>query len=247
MGRGGEKFYPVSVGVKFVEEDFQMDVTLSQGLRRLPVYLLLDTSGSMMGAPIQAVQEGLALFKREVEKDTFARETVWVSVIVFGREVENLTQGLIPIEKLEIPTLEAGGYTPLGAALRMLLDSLDRDIKKAVKGGEKGDWKPLVFILTDGKPTDDWKSPRGELLNRKERKVLNVITVGCGPDIDEKTLREIAVGPSFKMDSDSASFAAFFRWVSQTVKSVSQSISQPQGENVPAPVPIPPDVLQYIP
>jgi uncharacterized protein YegL len=86
-----------------------------------------------------------------------------------------------------------------------------------------------------------------ELLNRKERKVLNVITVGCGPDIDEGTLREIAIGPSFKMDADSASFAAFFRWVSQTVKSVSQSLSQPQGENAPAPMPIPPDVLQYIP
>lgn len=230
-----------------VEEGLEMDVTLGEGLRRLPVYLLLDTSGSMMGAPIQAVEEGLALFKREVEKDTFARETVWVSLIVFGREVENVTQGLIPVEKLEIPSLEAGGYTPLGAALRLLLDSLDRDVKKAVKGGEKGDWKPLVFILTDGKPTDDWKSPRLELLNRRERKVLNVITVGCGPDIDEGTLREIAIGPSFKMDADSASFAAFFRWVSQTVKAVSQSLSQPQGENTPAPMPVPPDVLQYIP
>ena len=233
--------------VVYVAEGFEMDVTLSEGLRRLPVYLLLDTSGSMAGAPIQAVEEGLTLFKREVEKDTFARETVWVSVIVFGREVENLTQGLVPIEKLEVPSLEAGGYTPLGAALRLLLESLDRDVKKAVKGGEKGDWKPLVFILTDGKPTDDWKSPRLELVNRRERKVLNVITVGCGPDIDEKTLREIAIGPSFKMDSDSASFAAFFRWVSQTVQTVSQSLSQPQGESAFAPMPVPPDVLQYIP
>jgi len=230
-----------------VEEEVIMDVTLSQGLRHLPVYLLLDTSGSMTGAPIQAVQEGLVLFKREVEKDTFARETVWVSIIVFGREVLNLTQGLVPIDSLEIPSLEAGGYTPLGGALRLLIDSLDRDVKKPVRGGEKGDWKPLVFILTDGKPTDDWKSPRNELLMRKERKVLNVITVGCGPDIDETTLREIAIGPSFKMDADSASFAAFFRWVSQTVKSVSQSVSQPQGENIPTPMPIPPDVLQYIP
>ncbi|MEN3184713.1 MAG: VWA domain-containing protein, partial [Atribacterota bacterium] len=121
--------------------------------------------------------------------------------------------------------------------------------KKAVPGGEKGDWKPLVFILTDGKPTDDWRTPREELLARKERKVLNVITVGCGPDIDEATLREIAIGPSFKMDADTASFAAFFRWVSQTVRSVSKTLSRPQGqgEASPMPIPIPPDVLQYIP
>jgi uncharacterized protein YegL len=235
--------------VRRMEERIEMDVALSQGLRRLPVYLLLDTSGSMAGAPIQALQEGVALFKREVENDTFARETVWVSVITFGKEVENLTRGLVPIDQLTLPPLKAGGYTPLGQALQLLIESLDRDVKKAVPGGERGDWKPLVFILTDGKPTDDWRTPREELLKRRERKVLNVITVGCGPDIDETTLREIAIGPSFKMDSDAASFSAFFRWVSQTVRTVSKTLSRPQGqgEGSPMPIPMPPDVLQYIP
>lgn len=230
-----------------MNEPIEMDVSLSQGLRRLPVFLLLDISGSMMGAPVQALQEGVALFKREVENDTFARETVWVGVITFGRQVENATGGLVPIEQFSPPVLEAGGYTPLGQALRLLIETLDRDVKKARIGGEKGDWKPLVFILTDGQPTDNWQEARAEIVNRKDRKVVQVITVGCGPEIDQKTLRDIAIGPSFQMDADSMSFAAFFRWISQTVKTVSQGLSHPQGENQATPLPPPPEVLQYIP
>ncbi|HSV31336.1 MAG TPA: VWA domain-containing protein [Atribacteraceae bacterium] len=230
-----------------MDDTVEMNVSLSQGLRRLPVFLLLDISGSMMGAPVQAVQEGVALFKREVESDTFARETVWIGVITFGRQVSNLTGGLVPIEQFSPPILDAGGYTPLGQAMRLLIELLDRDVKKSQIGGEKGDWKPLVFILTDGKPTDNWQGAREEILKRKDRKIVQVITVGCGPEIDETTLREVAIGPSFRMDADSVSFAAFFRWISQTVKTVSKSLSQPQGESLPTPIPPPPEALQYIP
>lgn len=224
-----------------------MDVALSEGVRRLPIYLLLDCSGSMAGAPIEAVRRGVELFVQEVQSDPFARETVHVCVITFDSDARMVTNGLAPIEQSQPPQLSASGTTSLGKALRLLQQSLDRDVRPAIKGKEKGDWKPLVFILTDGKPTDDWKTPHQEIRNRQERKVLNVITFGCGPDIDEQTLKEIAIGLTFRMDNSEASFRTFFQWVSQSVKTVSKAVSQPGGGEQAMNLPPPPPVIQYVP
>lgn len=228
-------------------EEIEMNVALGEGIRRLPIYLLLDCSGSMAGAPIEAVKRGVELFVREVQSDPFARETVHVAVITFDSDARMVTPGLVPIEEFQVPQLSASGSTSLGKALRLLQQSLDKDVKPAVKGGEKGDWKPLVFILTDGEPTDDWQTPRQEILNRQQRKVLNVITVGCGPYINEQNLKAIAIGPAFRMDNSDASFRAFFQWVSQSVKSVSKAVSQPGSGDQPIALPDPPQVIQYIP
>ncbi len=228
-------------------EDFEMDVALGEGVRRLPIYLLLDCSGSMSGAPIEAARRGVELFAQEVSADTYASETVHVGVITFDSDARIISNGLEPIEEFQPPQLSASGSTSLGKALQVLQQSLDTDIKPTVKGGEKGDWKPLIFILTDGEPTDDWQTPRQEILDRQQRKVLNFITVGCGPSINEQNLKDIAIGPTFRMDNSEASFKKFFQWVSQSIKAVSKSVSQPGGEDQPAAMPIPPDVLQYIP
>lgn len=226
----------------------EMNVALGEGVRRLPVYLLLDCSGSMAGAPIEAVRRGVELFAHEVHADTFASQTVHVGVITFDSDARLVTGGLAPIEESQPPQLSASGTTALGAALRVLQQSLDADVKPAVKGGEKGDWKPLVFILTDGEPTDDWQTPQQDILNRQQRKVLNVITVGCGPGINEQNLKAIAIGPTFHMDDSEASFKTFFQWVSQSVKAVSKAVSQPGGGDQPLAMPNPnPQVIQYVP
>ncbi len=228
--------------------DIKMDVALSEGVRRLPVYLLLDCSGSMAGAPIEAVRRGVELFVQEVRADPFAGQTVHVGVVTFDSDARMVTNGLVPIDQFEPPALSASGSTALGKALRVLQQSLDTHVKPAVKGGEKGDWKPLVFILTDGEPTDDWQTPRQEILNRYQRKVLNVITVGCGPHINEQNLKAIAIGPTFRMDNSEASFKTFFQWVSQSVRSVSKAVSQPGGGEQALALPNPdPQVIQYIP
>ncbi|MEQ8223706.1 MAG: VWA domain-containing protein [Candidatus Eremiobacterota bacterium] len=227
--------------------NIEMDIALGEGIRRLPTYLLLDCSGSMSGAPIEAVKRGVEVFTREVLSDTFARETVYLGVITFGDKVEFTTKGLVYIENFQPPTLHASGLTPLGEALKILQTSLDNDIKPAVKGGEKGDWKPLVFILTDGEPTDDWQKPRQEILTRQQKKVLNVITVGCGPGINEQNLKAIAIGPTFRMDNSEASFKIFFQWASQSVRAVSKAVSQAGGGEKPLGLQAPPPQIQFIP
>jgi uncharacterized protein YegL len=229
----------------------EMKVAVGEGMRRLPTYLLLDTSGSMAGAPIEAVRRGVELLKQEGGQDTFVKETVYIGIITFGGQAEFVTRGLIPfdsfVDGFQPAILSASGETPLGQALWLLIESLDKDVKGAVKGGEKGDWKPLIFILTDGMPTDDWEKPRGEILSREKKKVINVITVGCGPSLNHQNLKAISTGPTFNMGSDEPSLKKFFQWVTQTVKAVSKSVSQTGGGEKPTMIAPPPEGIQYIP
>ncbi len=230
-----------------ISENLDIDVEVSQGNRRLPVYLLLDTSGSMAGSPIESVRRGLEQFKRDLEDDTYAKETVHIGVITFGGEAEFVTKGLIPFDDFEIPALPADGRTPLGQAFYLLMESLDKDVKSAVQGGEKSDWKPLIFILTDGEPNDEWIEPRQQILNRQQKKIINMITVGCGPDVNEQNLKAIAIGPTFWIDKDEESFLKFFEWVTQSVVAASKAVSESGGGDKPIDMPDKPDGWQYIP
>ncbi len=226
-----------------------MTVAIGEGMRRLPIYLLIDCSSSMRGAPIAAVQQGLEQFAREIGSDVFASQTAHIGIITFDDSARMVTPGLVPAEMFQVGQLHASGHTALGAALKVLQQSLDYDVRAARSGRERGDWKPLIFILTDGDPTDDWKTPRQELLNRQNAKVLNMVTVGCGPGINTQKLQEIGLGQTFHMDDSNASFRQFFSWVTQSVVGGARGLSIASGNNDPT-VAIPqpnPQVMQYIP
>lgn len=199
------------------------------GERHLPVYLLLDTSGSMSGAPIESVRQGLEQFQREVSGDQFARDVVKVGIITFASEAQLVTGGLVPISALQPPQLVASGVTRLDLAFKVLLESMDRDVVKAVKGGQKGDWKPAVFVLTDGRPTDEyghvtdrlWRSARDAVVNRPKGQIKPsvIVAVGCGPDVEDATLKAISTGTAFKMGTSEAAFASLFQYLSQSLTS----------------------------
>src|SRR5208337_2466650 len=123
-------------------------------MRRLPVYLLLDCSESMAGPAIEAVQRGVQTLVGELRNNPLALETAYLSVITFARE----TKQVVPLTELiqfQPPRLSVRTGTSLGAALRLLLACLNKDVIKTTPT-TKGDYKPLVFMLTDGQPTDDW-------------------------------------------------------------------------------------------
>ena len=117
-------------------------------VRRLPVYFLLDCSGSMSGDPITAVNEGVTMIHRELLNDPRALETVYISIITFSSRADQYQ--LTPIDQFRPPILSAGGSTAMGEAFRILVQSIEQDLVLNNPPTQHGDYRPLVFLLTDG-------------------------------------------------------------------------------------------------
>ena len=122
-------------------------------MRRLPIYFLIDVSESMVGEPITQVEKGMRNIIQELRTDPYALETVFVSVIVFAGKAKVLSP-LTELYKFYPPQFPIGGGTSLGTALDCLMNDIDKSVKKTTVE-MKGDWKPIIFLFTDGMPTDN--------------------------------------------------------------------------------------------
>lgn len=196
-------------------------------MRRLPVYLLLDVSGSMSGEPIEAVKTGVQTLVSTLRQDPYALETAFLSVITFdssARQVAPLTE----LATFQTPNLAASGTTALGEALALLADRVEAEVGKTT-AEVKGDWKPLVFLMTDGVPTDDWAKGLEKL-----KKVRTGIIVACaaGQGADTSVLKKITEVVVQLDTADSSTIKAFFKWVSASVSTGSQKVDQGQKEVV---------------
>ena len=122
-------------------------------MRRLPIYFLIDVSESMVGEPIEQVQNGIRTIIQDLRTDPYALETVFVSVIVFAGKARIVTP-LTEVYKFYPSTLPIGGGTSLGYAMDFLMNDIDASVQKTTLE-VKGDWKPIIFLFTDGTPTDN--------------------------------------------------------------------------------------------
>jgi uncharacterized protein YegL len=185
--------------------------------RRLPVYLLLDCSGSMHGEAIQAVEQGFRTFLGELKHDPQALDTVWLSVITFASTAQQVVP-LTEIAECEPVPLEPGGSTALGAAIDIVNECIRREVRKTSRE-QKGDWKPMVFILTDGEPTDIWQ----ESIDRFRGEVsAMVIACGAGPEVNDETLKRLGDKVIRLRDTQPGTFRSFMQWVSTAVTTASQ-------------------------
>jgi uncharacterized protein YegL len=191
-------------------------------MRRLPVYLLLDTSGSMTGEPIEQVKNGVQMLVAGLRQDPYALETAYLGVITF----DSVAKEVVPLTELtafQPPAIAASGATALGAALSLVADSAKNNVAKT-NAAQKGDWRPMVFILTDGQPTDDWQKGLAQFKREKWG-----VVVACAVDsADTSVLKQIAGEECVvKLDtSDSGSIKAFFKWVTASVSTSSKSVEQ---------------------
>ena len=211
-------------------------------MRRLPVYLLLDVSGSMMGEPITAVENGVQMLVNALRGEPQALETAYLSVITFGSDANQIVP-LTDLLSFQEPQLKAGGTTAMGAALKLLAKKIDEEVKKT-SAEEKGDWKPLVFIMTDGAPTDDWAIEAKELNKRK----LTVVACAAGFDAKTDVLQQITENVVQLKSTSSSDIAAFFKWVSASVTMGSQKVNaggEEEGESL-GDLPPPPAELNIV-
>lgn len=207
--------------------------------RRLPVYLLLDCSSSMNGTKIQQVNTGVQTIYQELMADPRSADTVYLSLITFADNAYQMD--LVPITQFTPPQLTASGQTSLGSALSLLNQSLDSDLI-ANTPGHKGDYKPLVFLLTDGQPTDSWQAEADRLRTRTTNRAANVIALAVGQDAEESVLRQIAPVVMKMEHASSENLRQFFLWVSQSIQTASRAAQiQGGGTNAQLP-PAPPGI-----
>jgi uncharacterized protein YegL len=188
-------------------------------MRKLPVYLVIDTSGSMMGEPIEAVKNGMQILVSALRQDPYALETAYLSVITFDSDARQV----VPLSELtafNLPAIQASGSTALGSALKLLAERSDVEVTKTT-AETKGDWKPMVFLMTDGGPTDDWQAGLAEF---RKRKFGVVVACAAGPGANTEVLKQITEGVVTLDTADTASLRAFFKWVSASISTGSQKV-----------------------
>lgn len=194
---------------------------MSDYQRRLPIYLVLDCSESMVGDPLTAVNQGLQQICRELKTNPMTVETAYISVISFARTAQQISP-LVEVLRFSPPTLDVGPGTSLGAALDLLSASVAREVATTT-AEHKGDWKPLVFLLTDGMPTDNWREALARFKSKTASRLGAFVAVGCGEDVDSSVLREIADSVLLMRDVSSGEMKKFFKLVTASVKVASVS------------------------
>ncbi|GAB3570572.1 VWA domain-containing protein [Spirosoma luteolum] len=173
----------------------------------------------MSGEPIEAVKNGVQVLVSTLRQDPYALETAYLSVITF----DSSARQVVPLSELSVfqmPVIKATGTTSLGEALALLAQKIDSEVQKTTSD-TKGDWKPLVFLMTDGMPTDDYKRGLTEL---KKRKTGMIVACAAGQGIDTKTLQQITEVVVQLDTADSSTIKAFFKWVSASISMGSQKV-----------------------
>ena len=210
-------------------------------MRRLPIYLLLEVSGSMAGERIAAVENGIQTMHAALLNDPNASDIAYLSVITFSDSAQQVVP-LTELNQFVPPRLKTGGTANLGSALKLVTECANREVIKTTPE-LKGDWIPFVFIMTNGAVNGDIEEGLEEF---NKRKWGAVVACAAGADADPDELKKITdsfdqektTTAVLKMDAaESASYAAFFRWISDLGEPVYDTIFWKGRDGIDLPPP----------
>jgi uncharacterized protein YegL len=201
---------------------------------RCPCVLLLDTSQSMKGDRINALNHGLSVFRDEVMKDSLAQLRVEVAIISFGRNVE-LVQPFVTVDRFTPPVLQAHGQTPMGTGILMALNYLEKRKQEYRQSGITY-YRPWLFMITDGAPQGEDMEVTRQAVDRvkAEDTAKKVAFFAVGVEgANMKFLSKISLRQPLKLVG--LNFAQMFVWLSRSVEKVAHSR---EGEQVPLDPPV---------
>lgn len=199
---------------------------------RCPCILLLDTSGSMSGAPISALNEGLKIFKDDLNRDNLAKKRVEVAVVTFDSEIR-VVQDFVTAEHFEPPILTAQGLTHMGTAINKALDMIQTR-KSLYRTNAVSYYRPWVFMITDGEPCGESEEivERGTLRIRQEETSKRIAFFAVGVEnANIKRLSQIVVRTPVKLKG--LNFREMFLWLSGSMQSISHSRTDEQVPLLP--------------
>lgn len=185
---------------------------------RCPCVLILDTSGSMAGTKIEHLNEGLRVFEEELKGDAMAAKRVEVAIVTFGPVQDQL--GFTTADGLSAPQLRPQGDTPMGAAIMKGIEMLNGR-KAAYKANGIGYYRPWIFLITDGAPTDRVQASCAAIREGEASKSFASYAVGveCA---DMERLRQLNPARA-PLGLRGLSFRELFVWLSNSLGGVSRS------------------------
>lgn len=197
-------------------------------MRRLPIYFVLDVSESMVGENLKKLEDGINSIIRTLRQDPHALETVYVGVIAFAGKARTIVP-LIEVASFYPPKLPIGGGTSLGVALFHLMAEIDKNVVKTTQD-RKGDWKPIIYLLTDGKPTDSVSGAISKWKSDYSQKAT-LVAVALGRFADMGILKQLTEHALVLENTSGSDFKKFIAWVTDSVKSQSKRVSDVPSDN----------------
>jgi uncharacterized protein YegL len=191
-------------------------------MRRLPVYFLIDVSESMVGEPIAQVEEGLGTIITELKRDPYALETVYISIVVFAGKARTIVP-LTDVVSFYPPRLPIGGGTSIGQGLYHLMREMKAHLRRTTPH-EKGDWRPLIFLFTDGAPTDNFRLAVADWQENWKEKA-QMVAVCFGPHANTEVLHQLTDQVLVFHQTDANSYRQFFKWITASIQATSQSVN----------------------
>lgn len=198
---------------------------------RAACVLLLDRSGSMSGSAIDQLNEGIRLLCEELQRDEIARNRVELSIVSFGDSVTT-DLDFQSISTVSPPVLQASGSTPMGPAIRLGIEAI-ANRKSVYKANGIKYFRPWLFLLTDGAPTDDeWQNQAVAVHNGVASKQFEFFAVGVdGADLS--VLRQIAPAERPPLQLHGLQFGPLFQWLSNSMAQVSSGSPGSGGRSLP--------------